>query len=326
MYTKNIIRSLGVTLLTGVAISFLLSVRPDHKSVSEMVTDTGILKEHVGVKGVPTLSALVHLEHTLLNKPGGFMSNDILPPMVLMDDMPSWELGVVHTIRDFTLELREGFSRSQSQSLENKWIAIAQPKTNIDTESWMFPSAEGEYADALDALIEYRNELIDPNITSSQFYTRADNLNNWLGRVSARLGNLSQLLSSSIPNESYNVDLAGDALAEQSTPTSTVSVNDVSWWKIDDNFHLARGTCYALIHLMRAAQVDFQEVLTKKNAHASYKQILLELYHTQNTLYSIMVMNGSGYGTFANHSLVMANYISRANAAIIELQSLLEKG
>jgi len=37
-------------------------------------------------------------------------------------------------------------------------------------------------------------------------------------------------------------------------------------------------------------------------------------------------MNGSGFGIFANHSLVMASYIARANAAIIDLRSLLSQG
>jgi hypothetical protein len=39
-----------------------------------------------------------------------------------------------------------------------------------------------------------------------------------------------------------------------------------------------------------------------------------------------VVLNGSGFGLFANHSLVMASYISRANAAVIDLRSLLTQG
>ena len=39
-----------------------------------------------------------------------------------------------------------------------------------------------------------------------------------------------------------------------------------------------------------------------------------------------MVLNGSGFGLVASHSLVMANYISRANAALIELSELLAQG
>jgi hypothetical protein len=39
-----------------------------------------------------------------------------------------------------------------------------------------------------------------------------------------------------------------------------------------------------------------------------------------------MILNGDGFGFLANHSLVMANYISRANAALIDLNDLLSQG
>jgi hypothetical protein len=43
-------------------------------------------------------------------------------------------------------------------------------------------------------------------------------------------------------------------------------------------------------------------------------------------MWSPIILNGSGFGIFANHSLVMASYISRANAAVIDLRSLLAQG
>jgi hypothetical protein len=39
-----------------------------------------------------------------------------------------------------------------------------------------------------------------------------------------------------------------------------------------------------------------------------------------------MVLNGSQFGLLSNHSLVMANYIARANAAIMDLRKLLQDG
>jgi len=56
------------------------------------------------------------------------------------------------------------------------------------------------------------------------------------------------------------------------------------------------------------------------------RQIVRELEATQQTIWSPIVLNGSGFGLFANHSLVMASYISRANAGIIDLRELLTKG
>ena len=67
-------------------------------------------------------------------------------------------------------------------------------------------------------------------------------------------------------------------------------------------------------------------MLDKKNARVSLQQIIRELEPTQDTVWSPMILNGGGFGMFANHSLVMANYIARANAAIIDLRKLLQEG
>ena len=79
-------------------------------------------------------------------------------------------------------------------------------------------------------------------------------------------------------------------------------------------------------HTLRAVEQDFGDVLDKKNARVSLQQIIRELEPTQDTLWSPLVLNGDGLGMLANHSLVMALYISRANAAIIDLRTLLAQG
>jgi hypothetical protein len=98
------------------------------------------------------------------------------------------------------------------------------------------------------------------------------------------------------------------------------------WREIDDVFYQARGSCFALVHFLRAIEYDFAAVLKDKNATVTLRQIISELEATQEPLGSPMILNGSPYGFFANHSLVMANYIARANASLIELRKLLERG
>ena len=98
------------------------------------------------------------------------------------------------------------------------------------------------------------------------------------------------------------------------------------WHQIDDVFYEARGATWALMHFLQAVEVDFREVLEDKNAIASLDQIIRDLEASQRTVLFPLILNGSGFGVFANHSLTMANYISRANAAIIDLRSLLEQG
>lgn len=278
------------------------------------------------VTGYSTTTALIRVSETLLYKSGGYLANDIMPPFSLLDNMPAWELGVLEMSRDLALALRKDFSRSQSQSTENVFLKVAQPRFNIDHRSWAIPSAEAEYAKAIEQLYLYRAELLDPDKPDSQFYARADNLRDWVKAVEKRLGSYSQRLSASVGQERVNTDLAGDASARQSTQTPAQRNIKTSWWKIDDEFYEARGAAWALLHFLKAIETDFSDVLERKNAMISLRQIIRELEATQQSIWSPMVLNGSGFGLMANHSLVMANYISRANAALIDLSELLSQG
>lgn len=144
--------------------------------------------------------------------------------------------------------------------------------------------------------------------------------------VEKRLGSYSQRLSASVGQERFNTDLAGDVAARQSTEAPDRRYVKTSWWQIDDEFYEARGATWALLHFLKAVEIDFAEVLQRRNAMVSLQQIIRELEAAQQPIHSPMVLNGSGFGVLANHSLVMANYISRANAALIDLSELLQQG
>jgi hypothetical protein len=281
---------------------------------------------HQVVAGYATTSTLIETVDVLLNKRGGYMSNDIMPPWVFLDNVPNWEYGVVVQVRDLARAMRNDFSRSQTQSTEDPDLSVADPLFHFDNASWVFPRTEGEYRKALEAMERYLTRLSSPTNPDAQFFTRADNLTDWLAIVEKRLGSLSQRLSASVGRARLNTDLSGDSEARQSTDSPAVVVVKTPWTQIDDIFYETRGTSWALVHFLRAMEVDFEDVLRKKNALISFRQIIRELEATQEPLRAPMVLNGSQFGMFANHSLIMANYISRANAAIIDLRNLLQEG
>ena len=175
-------------------------------------------------------------------------------------------------------------------------------------------------------LEDYLNRLADPSKPDAQFYSRADNLQQWLLGVETRLGSLSQRLSASVGKRQLNLDLAGDASARRATDAPVEEETKTPWLEIDDVFYEARGQTWALILLLRAIEQDFGDVLDDKNARVSLQQIIRELEPSQEAIWSPMILNGGGFGFLANHSLVMASYISRANAAISDLRSLLDRG
>ncbi|MDX2419196.1 MAG: DUF2333 family protein [Xanthomonadales bacterium] len=281
---------------------------------------------HADVTGTTTTSALLEVANTMLNKRGGYMSNDIMPPWVFLDNIPNWEFGVLTQVRDLARVMRNDFSRSQTQSSEDPDLSLADPLFHYSSDRWIPPDTEGRYEKAMESLESYLTRLADPAEPNAQFYARADNLRTWLGLVEKRLGSLSQRLSASVGQERLNTDLSGDTAASQSTASPNEVDVKTSWFEIDDVFYETRGSTWALIHFLKAMEVDFHDVLRKKNALISYRQIIRELESTQEPLHAPMVLNGDQFGAFANHSLVMANYISRANAAIMDLRFLLSQG
>lgn len=307
-------------------LSVYWSYEPDMIDAKALVQREAEKHQHQVVVGYATTTMLIRTAEELLNKPGGFIANDVMPPGLLMDNMPSWEFGALEIIRDMALAMRKDFSRSQSQSIENTQLKIAQPQFNISHLSLVMPSAETEYQKAIDALRIYRDGMADNSNGGAQFYARADNLVDWLKEVEKRLGSYSQRLSASVGQERINTDMAGESESVQSTPTANSTQLKTGWFLLDNVFYEARGASWALLHLLKAIELDFSGVLAKKNATVSLRQIIRELEATQQTIWSPMVLNGSGFGLLASHSLVMANYISRANAAIIDLRSLLVKG
>jgi hypothetical protein len=325
--------SLRLLLIPVVIILLLLgllgaywSAEPERFDIAQAAAERSAVSGSRLATGSYTTGAVIAAMETLLNKRGGYLSNDIMPPSLWLDNIPNWEFGVLVQVRDLSRALRNDFSRSQSQSVEDKDLIEAEPQFHFDNGSWFLPATETEYREGVYALYAYLRRLQNPNNPDAQFYARADNLQEWLGQVEKRLGSLSQRLSASVGQVRLNTDLAGDAEAEQSTKTSSQILVKTPWSEIDDVFYEARGAAWALSHLLRAVEIDFESVLQKKNALISLRQIIRELEATQEAVWSPMILNGSGFGIFANHSLVMASYISRANAAVIDLRSLLVQG
>ncbi len=130
-----------------------------------------------------------------------------------------------------------------------------------------------------------------------------------------RLGDYSHRLSaSSVQKHLYNFT------------NDKVSVTKTPWLEVDDVFWEARGATWALLHIFRALKADFGNTLKGKGALATLQQIIHELEDSQSPVMSPMILNGDGFGLFANYSLTMANYITRANASTLDLRDLMMRG
>lgn len=314
---------LGVYLLLALGLGIYWSMTPSLFNVQEQTDQLLAPKDRSPAAGATIAATQITVVETLLDKKGGYISNDIAPPGLWLDNMPSWEYGVVIQVRDMSKAMREAFSRSQSQSLEDKDLALAESRFNFNTDSWFMPATENQYREGLSYVHNYLDRLTDAESgrDGASFYARADSLRYWLSNVESRLGSLSQRLSASVGQRRLNTDLA---------TSENVDVGETlvktPWTEIDNVFFEARGSAWALIHYLKAAEIDFAEVLEQKNARVSLRQIIRELEATQQTVFSPIILNGSGFGVLANHSLAMGSYLSRAHAAMIDLRHLLDEG
>jgi hypothetical protein len=300
------------------AISWYWSLEPKKFDVVELAAHEGNVQNPKELPlGYAYASTLINVGNTLLHKPGGFLVNDVFPPSVFLDNIPNWEYGALIALRDATTALRNHISRAQTQSREDPDLARAEPFFYFDHKSWQLPSSESEYEKGIEALEGYRERLLKRD---ANFYSRADNLRQYLEVLEKRLGDLSNRLSASVGDTSPVAQVGGGGEHHRSVSNKT------PWLLLDDVFFEARGYTWAAMHVLRAIEFDFRDILGNKTALVSLQQIIHELEDGQAPYLSPIILNGSGFGLFANYSLTLANYIARANAATIDLRSLLQQG
>lgn len=269
-------------------------------------------------------NTLAHIADVILFKPGGYLTNDVAPPGLFCDNIQNWEYGALVMLRDATTALRNHFARDQSQSAEDPALAMAEPYFYYEHNSWALPSTEAEYVKGVEALHQYMTRLQNPTSTSrpAQFHSRADNLWQYTEVVIKRLGGLSTRLAAS--TDKFSGATHGD-------PSNPVDINmptigKTPWMEIDNVFYEARGACWALLHILKAIKHDFSDILLDKRAMNTLDNMIQALENALTPTLSPVVLNGDGFGLFANYSLAMANYIARANAAALDLRDVMNRG
>jgi len=165
----------------------------------------------------------------------------------------------------------------------------------------------------------------DPSLGEARFFVRTDNLRSWLELVAKRLGDLAHRLSASVGVEDLETYAIWDLTADKAPTGVSELAYKTPRLAVDDVFYEARGATWALLHFMYAIQIEFEPVLHDKKAMVSFKQIIRKLDQAERFMWSPIVLNGTGYGVVANHSLALASYISRADSAVIDLLDLLKQ-
>jgi len=187
------------------------SIQPDTFDVQSVALERVDGDASRLVSGAVAVSTVGRVARTLLDKPGGYVYNDMLVPGAYLDNMPSWEYGVIKEVRDSLAALRNDFSRSQTQSIENLDLRKAHEFLNYNVSSWILPSTEFEFQEGIEALDRYFDALVSGDDKSARFFPRADNLAAYLMVVEKRLGSYSHRLGASVGDEELTAALVTDA-------------------------------------------------------------------------------------------------------------------
>lgn len=322
----------GITLIVLIVLGAWWGSEPDPFNVQE---EAVIRMEATHTESMPIgfvyTNTLAHMAEVLMEKPGGYISNDVAPPGLFLDNIRSWEYGALVMLRDGTTALRNHFARDQSQSIEDKDLSMAEPYFYYEPNSWALPSSESEYDKGVKYLHIYMQRLQDPSDKQrrAQFYSRSDNLWTYLEVIIKRLGGLSTRLTASTDKFAGAAGILYDPSgrnAPQFTEEKTKGVGKTPWLLIDDVFYEARGASWALLHILQAIKVDFEDIILDKRAMNTLDNMIHALENALTPILSPMILSGDGFGMFANYSLSMANYIARANAAALDLRDLMNKG
>ncbi len=231
---------------------------------------------------------------TLLNKPGGLLANDVAPPGIWLDDMPSFEAGALDASRIFLQALLHDFGRSRNQSVEDPDLLRAEPRLTFDIRNWRVPAAEDEYRDAIAAVDAWHTRL-KAKPAAAYFEFRDDALAHWLDRMIAELERQSRQLVKA--------------------PTRASS-------QVDDAFYYTRGWCWMLQAQLSALRRE--SMLATPQRDAAFVAALQALDGARLPMRSPVVLNGSEYGVLANHSLVLAGHLARAVTALREMRASLD--
>jgi hypothetical protein len=321
---KLIVATLALGVLGLASVGFYWDKEPSAFNVQDNTAQTANRLKLPVVTGTATITTLIKMNNTLFEKRGGFLSNDILPPGLLMDNQPEWEYGVITQIRDMTRALTDKIGHSTDKADDDADLALAETRFAVQHSSWIMPDAEADYHEGSDFLQQYLERLSDTENPDAVFITRADKLNYWLGLVEVRLAGLSQRLTASVDQDTAS-DVTVTGSKPPLAPRAKIRRLQTGWLDIDNVFYEARGSSWALIHLLQAVEMDFADVLKDKNAQLQLAQIIHDLEATQQEVSTPVILNGSGFGLWANHSLVMASYIAQANASVVELRAVLNR-
>lgn len=223
-----------------------------------------------------------------------------------MDNKASFQRGINQAVRRTATELADNLGRVRTTSQIDSDLQNARGNLQFDEETWYFglnpfgpkTPTPSYYRDAVRMLRSFNARLATCQAT---FDARADNLKQYIDRISSDIGSTSAILKERAENHN----------------------NGWFDFRADDRYWFAYGQLYGYYGLMKGAQADFEDVIKEKH--------LQNLWDTMDSQFvsalriqPFIIANGREDGwLLPTHLTTMGFYVLRVRSNMVEISNVL---
>ncbi|MEN0088306.1 MAG: DUF2333 family protein, partial [Pseudomonadota bacterium] len=223
------------------------------------------------------------------------------------DNKAAFQLGINQVTRRTAIELVDRLGRVRGTSSVNNSLQDARTFANYNEDAWTLtiswpfvqPSTQSRLRDARTAFLAFNEELI---ACDADFDARADNLLQFLDRITADVGSTSEILQRQMQQSNF---MGFDRRA-------------------DDRFWFTYGQLYAYHSVLSAVRSDFAQVFDQRNLEALWQRVDEQL--SDALLVSPpVVANGSPSSLIKSHLESIGFDLLRVRSNLVEIRDVLDR-
>ncbi|MFA6155807.1 DUF2333 family protein [Mesorhizobium sp.] len=223
-----------------------------------------------------------------------------------MDNKASFQRGINQAVRRTATELADNLGRVRTTSQIDGDLQNARGNLQFDEETWYFglnpfgpkTPTPSYYRDAVRMLRSFNARLATCQAT---FDARADNLKQYIDRISSDIGSTSAILKERAENHN----------------------NGWFDFRADDRYWFAYGQLYAYYGLMKGAQADFEDVIKEKHLQNLWETMDAQFVSALK-IQPFIIANGREDGwLLPTHLTTMGFYVLRVRSNMVEISNVL---
>lgn len=225
-----------------------------------------------------------------------------------LDNKASFQRGINQAVRRTTTELADNLGRLRGTSQVDSDLQSARGNMQFDEYTWYFglspfgpkTPTPSYYRSAIKSLRAFNTRL---EKCGAVFDARADNLIQFIDRISNDIGSTSAILKDRAENHANG------------------------WLdpRADDRFWFAYGQLYGYYGLLKAAHADFEDVLRTRNLDSLWNTMEQQTRSALN-IQPFIISNGAEAGwLMPSHLITMGFYILRVRSNLVEISNVLSR-